>query len=98
MECFCCSRCSTPFTELNFREVDKKIYCKTCDLQDICPGCEKAIGISGYLVALEKKWHKDCLLCHVCKKPVQEFVEEDGHPFCRRCITNVKTEQATKVS
>jgi len=30
-------------------------------------------------VALEKKWHRHCLICFECKKPVSdEFLEEDG--------------------
>lgn len=96
VECLRCSRCSTPFTEPNFRDIDRKLYCTNCDLQEACGGCGKPIGIDPFLVALEKKWHRDCLLCTGCQKPVKEFVEEDGAPYCNQCVRERKNQQASK--
>jgi hypothetical protein len=51
---------------------DGKPYCKESFIElfcEKCGGCSKAIT-GGYLNAMSKKWHKECLVCFVCENPL----------------------------
>jgi len=48
----------------------------------VCAGCQHTITEHG-LEALSKKWHVQCFVCTVCRKPLSgSFLHRDGNPYC----------------
>jgi hypothetical protein len=47
--------------------------------------CAEALR-GAVLVALGKKWHRDCFRCNVCDEPAaSSFIEHEGAAVCKRC-------------
>lgn len=88
--CFKCSSCATQLgggTPFN-QAPDGKLVCAKCHGEKHaprCAGCSKLI--TGTIVtALGKQWHKECLACAKCKKPLtSSFSVADGKPVCPAC-------------
>jgi len=52
---------------------------------DVCPACEKPLGPKR-VSAMDKKWHPECFVCHVCKGNLADgFFERDNRPICGPC-------------
>ncbi|XP_064644268.1 PDZ and LIM domain protein 7-like [Lineus longissimus] len=72
---------------------DRKPLCKKCagitEQNDpntgSCTACDKAITGS-VLIALGKKYHRECLVCAECKESMQgkPFYEKDNKIYCKR--------------
>lgn|SRR6218665_542619 len=52
----------------------------------ICSGCGDKITDRYYLLAVEKQWHVTCLVCVICKLPLDSEVTcfaKDGDIYCK---------------
>jgi len=51
-----------------------------------CAGCKDTITDRYYLVAVDKQWHAACLVCAVCKLPLDSQATcfaKDGRIYCK---------------
>ncbi|KAH8919270.1 hypothetical protein BT69DRAFT_1353237 [Atractiella rhizophila] len=59
-------------------------YCQRCNVnlyRPKCGGCGKGIEEDTVVKALDKSWHEDCFVCHMCRKPFPTssfFTRDDG--------------------
>lgn len=88
-EHFVCAKCVRPFPDSGFFEHQSKPYCQTCYAScfaPACHSCERPI-VGAAFFALNRYWHKEHFLCHVCNLPLagSRFAEWEGRAMCPRC-------------
>ena len=90
-----CSHCKTPFGPGDplFQSPEGNLLCKTHYTElcaDKCARCkEPLVPGTPFIKALEKKWHKDCLVCTVCTAsfPDGRLCNFQGWPVCPQHAT-----------
>jgi paxillin len=87
-EHFVCYACAKPLPANNFRQKEGEVYCED-DYHNIfsprCAFCDDPIRHDG-LIALGKKWHRDCCLrCGACNKVLKEdnYIQVADKAYCR---------------
>jgi len=48
----------------------------------VCGGCNSRSSESERVLAFGKEWHPRCFKCTHCNKPLQQFCEKNGSPYC----------------
>jgi len=94
--CFSCVGCGEKFAQTGNKDISEsqgKLFCGKCvSKQQVatddppCPGCNKAI-VGSFLKSCGKEWHKECLKCTKCSKPLagQAVNNKAGTPYCADC-------------
>jgi len=66
--------------------------------KECCAGCEKVLE-ERRITALNKKWHKECFVCRMCKGSVAEaYFERQGYPYCANCKDKVPSNKPVQAT
>lgn len=88
---FCCWKCDVPLTGKKYIIINEQPFCPGCyntHLANLCYECEQPIGPeSKDLFVKDRHYHKECLLCNVCEKPLDSlsFSFVNNKPVCHPC-------------
>ena len=90
-ECFRCGLCQRSLSGTQFRERRGTPCCEACYLARVaprCAQCEQPIAEQA-VVALGQNWHKNCLVCILCHRPLTQtfyiYHNKPREPRCSRC-------------
>lgn len=95
LECFVCSQCFRPFSEINYEyyEIKDRKYCikdfKTL-FAPFCYACNELIVNSRIIRYKNNSWHPDCLKCDDCKRSIKmigpNFIKSESKTLtCFQC-------------
>lgn len=93
-ECFTCCKCRSLLEGNQFVALGNDPACPECaanQLAEKCSGCK--LPITGtVVVALDRKWHPNCLLCINCNTPIINYgkvYRKGKNPCCPECLESV---------
>lgn len=101
--CFCCGRCRCPLIGgVQYREHNGVQYCNRCYAEYLAPRCARCSKpiLDSVVTAMEKTWHKECLICVICALPLTEtfwvYPDKPNEPRCSRCVTGSENYQGRR--
>eukprot|EP00048_Salpingoeca_helianthica_P000387 m.41241 g.41241 ORF g.41241 m.41241 type:complete len:411 (-) comp10464_c0_seq3:23-1255(-) len=84
-EHFVCTACECALGTASVYVHEGGVYCEKDYTERICPKCftcGKPI-VEAATVAMGKNFHREHFVCKKCGKLLDNFMEHDGHPYCR---------------
>ncbi|XP_070557778.1 paxillin-like [Ptychodera flava] len=89
-DCFKCNKCKENLRgKTFFKDKDGEPLCEDDYTEHEAARCENAKCkkpiVGEIVVALNRKWHRECFVCEKCKKQFKDgsFSVRDGKPYCR---------------
>eukprot|EP00121_Abeoforma_whisleri_P000893 Awhi_evm1s794 len=93
-----CATCTVNFGAEEERiESSNSFFHEKCFYEGNCKTCKQSIE-SGYVTALEGKFHKECFKCVDCEEKINSsMIDKNGLPQCQSCYEKeVAAEKAKK--
>ncbi|EGG22734.1 hypothetical protein DFA_04864 [Cavenderia fasciculata] len=99
-DCFVCNKCKIPIGGQSFVNKSGVPYCQPCGKSPstLCFGCNQPIT-SSFTVALDNKYHPQCLVCSGCKKDLKGgYVQVQSQLMCGVCAAKAPSVTTTTYS
>ena len=91
--CFLCAKCRIPLTGTGKLHTHNGApHCTRCYANHCAPRCERCAQpiMDTVVTAMNKQWHRNCLTCTWCRKPLGEtfwiYADKPREPHCNECV------------